>query len=136
MALERMTILEAEGVSVTEARPSAPIFAYGTLQGEGMQVSTGNQALLLGRFVTRGVALGMGDKYPCADITFDMSDTAYGDGVELCDISQEALGRVDEYEGVNDGYYQRRMIFASPERSHNLFVPMWIYVRGEKLKSE
>lgn len=110
-----------------------PIFAYGSLRGEGMYSTTGNRTLTLGRFIVRGVSVGMGDKYPCADVTYDMNDIALGDGMELQDGSEEALTRIDEYEGVSEGYYQRRVVFASPEETPGLFVPMWIYTRGERL---
>lgn len=128
-----MIDIEDKKTSVAERNILLPIFAYGTLQGEGMLTNTKNQALLLGRFSVRGVLIGKGDRYPCADITFNMSNVAFGDSLELCDKSQDTIDRVDKYEGVDDGYYQRRIIFASPEGHYDLFVPMWIYVRGRKL---
>lgn len=136
MVMHQEVICETNKAPTTEQRRSLPIFAYGTLQGEGMRVNTDSHALSIGRFVTRGVRRGLGDKYPCADITFDMVDITSGEGLVLSDKSQEALYRIDEYEGVDDGYYQRRIIFALAEDSHDLFTPMWVYVRGEKLEIE
>lgn len=131
--MERERALGKNKEGLAETSFSLPIFTYGTLRGEGMEVNTGNSSILLGRFVVRGLVLGIGDKYPCVDITFNTDDRVYGEGIELCDKSPEALDKVDQYEGVNEGYYQRRIVFASPEDSPGLFVPMWVYARGKRL---
>jgi len=81
-----------------------------------------------------GVKKGMGDLFVCADVTHDVTDRTKG---ELCYLDDETYTKsieyLDEYEGVANGYYKRRIIFAQKFSESGLFIPAWLYSRGEKL---
>lgn len=119
--------------SIDYVTDSIPVFVYGSLRGEGMVNNTGCTAKMLGEYVVRGVLLGFGDKFPCADITFDASDTIRGDVLNLNDY-EDSLAKLDLYEGVGEGYYRRKLVFATDSEHPNLFRPVWIYTRGELLE--
>lgn len=112
-----------------------PIFIYGSLRMGGMEriIGEGNLMETSPAFV-RGIKKGMGDLFLCADVTHDITDQTLG---ELCYINKDSyeatIEILDEYEGVKDGYYKRHLIFAHKFSDSGLFIPAWLYSRGEKL---
>lgn len=87
---------------------------------------------------TFGVKEGIGDHFPCADKTFQFSDRTDGMVYELEEREYEgSLAVLDEYEGVDEGYYKREVVFVhSGEQCSNLLTPAWIYTRGELLHKD
>lgn len=82
----------------------------------------------------RGVKKGMGDLFLCADITHNITDQTEG---ELCYLNRDnyeaSIEQLDEYEGVKEGYYERRLVFAHNFSRSGLFIPAWLYCRGQEL---
>ena len=111
-----------------------PILAYGSLRGEGISEHTKARVKEMCTYITRGVLIGAGDHYPCADITHNMNHVAAGEALLLEGDPVRALADVDRYEGIAEGYYERHIIFAIKEDMPNLFVPMWVYTRGDRLR--
>ena len=124
---------ELPSISVDTLQP--PIFIYGSLRMGGMERVIGESNLIeTAPAFVRGVKKGMGDLFLCADVTHDIAARTEG---KLCyvrnDTYEATIEILDEYEGVKDGYYRRHLIFAQKFSKSGLFIPAWLYSRGEKL---
>lgn len=112
-----------------------PIFTYGSLQNGGIESVIGRSAVRPMMMVeAKGITVGFGDKYPCADITNDQNDKIKGINYYLdSNLYVDYLKVLDNYEGTDEGYYERKKIITCHINNDCIVIPAWIYVRGFKL---
>lgn len=100
-----------------------PLFVYGTLRAGGGKECLLGDAVSLGETTVQGVLYDFGT-YPA--LVPGSGSPVYG---ELRGCTAETLARLDAYEGVTEGLFDRvRLVSAAG--------PCWVYVAGRRLMDQ